>query len=148
MLNSHYPRCSISLSLLVFCVSSYADLCLAGPLTRSNPDENSDQQVVRRGPTGALRLRGRRGWNRTSVNTFISHESENLLWIYWFQPHEGVGDEFQLDHAGISTSHESMSSWLNWFKVEINRDVWRRIWAQKQYKRTLFGYFSFLFLVV
>lgn len=41
--------------------------------------------MVWRGPPGALGLRGRWGWNRTSVNTFSSHESEDLVWIFGFK---------------------------------------------------------------
>lgn len=42
-------------------------LCLAGPATRPNPDEDSDQQVVWGGSAGALGLWGWWWWSRTSV---------------------------------------------------------------------------------
>lgn len=110
MLNSHHHGCCVSASLFVF-VSWCADLCLTGSFTRSNPDEISDQQVVWRGPTGALGLRGRRGWNRTPVNTFSSHESEGPVWICWFLSHmKGRVIETQSDHARISSSYHAFKA--------------------------------------
>lgn len=91
--------------IIYFSTFWYAKSCPSGPFTRSNPDEVPDQQVVRRGPPGAVGLRGRWGWNRTSVNTFSSHESEDLVWIFGIQ-HMKRSQE-------ISTSCvQSTSSWF------------------------------------
>lgn len=58
-----WRACGLLSALAALFLHHRPSVCLKGPFTRSDPDEVSDQQVVRRGPPGALGLRRRRGRN-------------------------------------------------------------------------------------
>lgn len=81
---------------LLFYACKCADLCcvcvcLTGPVAWPDPDEDPDQQVVRRSPSGTLRLWGWRRWSRTAVNwTNLFSSQDNKEWTLFFDQKECV----------------------------------------------------------
>lgn len=93
-------------------------MCLAGPVTWPDTDEDPDQQVVRRGSPGTIRLRGWRGWSRTSVNAFSSHENKG--WTLWVP---GCGCVFLWRQTSSSLSVTCSSAFFCCSLVNVSRSV-------------------------